>query len=99
MCLYNYPLEFIHFTNLMWNKIKTSQIKHRNDSLEYIVVKNHFVDEILECFNLTGNQALVVKNILMSKCIDHNELIDVANMSFAMTITDKSYKDVNYEKA
>jgi hypothetical protein len=88
MCLYNYPVEFIHFKDLQWNKIRTSRIKHKNDSLEYTRVKNHFVDEILECFNLTGNQALIVKNILMSKCIDQNELVDVANMSFAMTITE-----------
>jgi len=92
MCLYNYPTEFIHFTNMMWNKIKASRIKHQNDSLDYINVKNHFVDEILECFNLSGNQALVVKNILMSKCIDHNELVDVANMSFAMKLSEDLYK-------
>jgi hypothetical protein len=79
----------------MWNKIKASNIKHQNDSLNYDVVKNHFTDEILECFNLTGPQALVVKNILMSKCIDQTELIDVANMAFAMTVTKESYKDMD----
>ena len=85
--LENYPIEFIHFTNLQWEKIKASKEKHKNDSMKYHDVKNHFVDEILECFNLSDNQSMVVKNILMSKCIDHKELIDVANMAFAMTVT------------
>jgi hypothetical protein len=98
MCLYDHPVEFIHFTNLMYDKIKASRVKHQNDSLEYTNVKNHFVDEILECFNLTGTQAKVVKEILMSKCIDQKELIDVANLAFAMTITNLNNPNHRYSE-
>jgi hypothetical protein len=71
----------------MWDKIKASKEKHKNDSMEYQDVKNHFVDEILECFHLTGTkEGARVKDIIMSKCLDQNELVDVANMSFAMTV-------------
>jgi hypothetical protein len=71
----------------MWDKIKDSEKRHRGDPLEYQDKKGHFVDEILECFNLTGTkEGAKVKDILMSKCIDQNELKDVANMAFAMTV-------------
>jgi hypothetical protein len=99
MTLIKYPHEFIHFTNQQWNKIKASEEKHKNDSMEYEKVKEHFIDEIIECFNLVGTtHGYMIKKMLMQKWIDEKELIDVANMAFAMTLTDGSKYYDKYTK-
>ena len=88
--LSNFNREFNCFTVEMWNKIKASEHKHKNDSLEVNKVQEHFIDEILECFNLQNTkQGSKIKNELMIRCIDKNELVDVANLAFAMTLVNK----------
>jgi hypothetical protein len=82
--LSNYPFEFNHFTNLMWGKIKQKEEKYKHAPNTYLDIKEHFIDEIIECFYLEGTRKIIIKNILMESYIDDKELIDVANMSFAV---------------
>jgi len=83
--LVNYKKEFDVFKEEQWNKILS--VQHKNYSPDYAFTKGHFIEEILECFQIKGTaEGETVKNILMSKEIDDTELVDTANMSFAVKI-------------
>lgn len=83
--LANHRKEFDKFKEEQWNKILS--VQHKNYSDDYMFTKSHFVEEILECFNIRDtNEGQIIKDILMRREIDNRELIDVANMSFAMKL-------------
>jgi len=98
MDLFSYNNEFLIYVQRMWTKIVDSSIKHKNDSMEYNSVKDHYIEEILECFNLRGTtKGLVVQEILREAEIDEKELPDVSNMAFAMAIAEDLQKTEDEE--
>lgn len=90
--LIEFKEQFYIFCSDMLIKLQKSEKKHKNDTLDYKNVKEHFVDEIIECFMLEETKADVIKEMLMSQPIDEKELVDVANMSFAMRLVWMKYE-------
>lgn len=83
--LINYRKEFDAFKEEQWNKILS--VKHKNYSDDYHFTKMHFIEEILECFQIRGTaEGETIKGFLMQEEIDDTELVDVANMSFAVKV-------------
>lgn len=91
--LVNHKKEFDEFNEQRWNKILS--VQHKNYSIKYKDVKCHFIDEILECFNLRDTiKGGIIRDILTVSEIDDKELVDVANLAFAVKLY-KNYKGDN----
>lgn len=89
--LVNHKKEFDEFKKEQWNKILS--VQHKNYSDDHAFTKRHFVEEILECFQIRGTpEGKLIEEILVGCEIDNNELVDVANMSFAVKIFSKKIK-------
>ena len=82
--------EFYIFTVKQWQKILKSEEKHKNYSMKFNDVKEHYIKEILESFKIEKTlKGYFIYKELMRYEIDENELIDVANLAFALSIAEK----------